>query len=82
MKSEIAKINLFAWVGEDELKAGDFGLKQGFVPAGFIPMVSVSQEKLDKYWEQAERQSARFGKKIYLCKFELTEVIRETKEGK
>ena len=80
MNERIAKITLYAWLGEDEF-GHSVGLKQGIVPAGTIPMVSISQEKLDKYWEQAEKQAAQFGKRIYLCKFEVTEIVRETKGG-
>lgn len=79
MKPE--KLDLYAWIGEDEFKVGDIGLKQAVVPAGYIPMVSVSREKLEKYWQQAEGQSKEYGKKIYFARFELVEIITETKEG-
>ena len=75
------EIELFAWLGEDEMGSGAVGLKQGMVPAGVIPMVSISQEKLDNYWIQAEQQAATFGKRIRLCRFKLVEVVRETKKG-
>lgn len=81
LPKEIAGLELFAWVGEDELVKGDFGLKQGIAPAGCIPMVSVSRSKLEKYWQQAEAQADYYGKKIYCCKFVLTEVVQETKAG-
>jgi len=82
LPKEIAELELFAWVGEDEFVKGDIGLKQGVVPAGCIPMVSTSKSKLEKYWPQAELQAAHYGKKIYCCKFVLTEVVQETKAGK
>lgn len=77
MKPE--KLDLYAWIGEDEFKAGSIGLKQGLVPAGLIPMVSVSKEKLDKYWQQAEDQARIYGRRIYLAKFSLVEILEETK---
>jgi hypothetical protein len=78
---EVQEFEVYAWVGRDELGSGMFGLKQGIVPAGTIPMVSVSQEKLDKYWDQAEKQAEVYGHKIYLAKLAFVEVIRETKHG-
>lgn len=78
---EVQEFELYAWVGRDEYGSGEFGLKQGRVPAGMIPMVSVSQEKLDKYWGQAEGQSKTYGQRIYLVKLVFAEVIRETKDG-
>lgn len=75
------KVELFAWIGMDEMGSGALGLKQALVPAGFIPMVSVSQEKLEKHWEKAETQAALYGKKIFFCRFELMEIIRETHDG-
>ena len=78
----IENTQLFAWVGKDELNDEDtFGLKQGSVPAGLIPMVSIDQKKLDKYWPQAEALAAAYGKKIRLVRYRFAEVIRETKEG-
>lgn len=78
---EILNMQLTAWVGEDEFIPGSFGLKQGIVPAGRIPIVSVDPKKLEKYWPQAEAQAANLGKKIYLCRFKLVEVMQETNEG-
>ena len=79
---EVEEFTVYAWVGRDEFGPGLFGLKQGNVPAGTIPMVSVDQAKLDKYWPQAERQAAAFDQRIYLVKLTFAEVVRETKEGK
>lgn len=79
---EVQEMVLYAWVGEDELgRLPGFGLKQGVVPAGTIPMVSVSKEKLDKYWSQAELQAKICGNRIRLCRFVFAEVIRETQSG-
>jgi hypothetical protein len=83
MTDKIGEMVLYAWVGEDELNnSHELGLKQGLVPAGLIPMVSVSKEKLDKYWTQAVVQAATYGKKIYLVKFTASEILNITKEGK
>lgn len=76
---KLRDVELFAWIGEDEFGSGEIGLKQGTVPAGTIPMVTIQREKLEKYWPQAEAQAAAFGKKISFCRFQLVEVLNETK---
>lgn len=78
---EVQKFEVYAWVGRDELGTGVFGLKQGIVPAGTIPMVSLSREKLEKYWSQAEAQAQHFGQRIYLVKMAFSEVIQATECG-
>lgn len=75
---ELETIELFAWLGEDELGSGEIGLKQGSVPAGLIPMVSIHREKLEKHWSQAEAQAKHYGKRIYLVRFKVVEVVRST----
>jgi hypothetical protein len=80
MEQSLEKMELFAWVGEDEYD-GTLGLKQGVVPAGHIAIVSTSKEKLDKYWPQAEKQAREYGKRIYLVKFAFCEVLNKTIEG-
>jgi hypothetical protein len=74
-------LELYAWVGEDEFGSGAVGLKQGVVPAGTIPMVAIEREKLDRYWANAERQAAAFGKRISLVRFRAVEVVRRTAAG-
>jgi hypothetical protein len=79
---EVTGLELYAWVGRDEYGSGKFGLKQGVVPAGMIPMVAIDQKKLDQYWETAEAQAQNWGQKIYLVRLTFAEVVRETKHGK
>lgn len=79
--NKLSKTQLYAWIGEDEFGSGQVGIKQGIVPAGCIPIVSISREKLDPYWNQAEKIAEFYGKKIFLCRFELVEVVRETMKG-
>jgi hypothetical protein len=81
MNPQLPKTQLFAWLGEDEFGSGEIGLKQAQVPAGLIPIVAIHREKLEKYWAQAEAQAATYGKRIYLCRFELVEVLLETQHG-
>ena len=81
MMERLARIELFAWLGEDELGSGAIGLKQAVVPAGRIPMAAIEREKMEKHFHQAEAQAAQYGKRIYLCRFELAEVLRQTKAG-
>jgi hypothetical protein len=78
----LKSVELYAWVGEDELGSGEIGLKQGLVPAGFIALVSagpkVAREDIQS---QMALQAERFGKKIYLCRFTFAGVMRETIAG-
>lgn len=71
------KIDLYAWIGEDELGTGVTGLKQAVVPAGVIPMVATNLEKMNQEYivKQLQNQSNMFGKKIRLCKFVLQEDV-------
>lgn len=78
---DVAGIELYAWLGEDEFGTGEVGLKQGVVPAGIIPMVAIPRAKLERYWPQAEAQAAQYGKRIYLCRFVMAEVIKSTEKG-
>lgn len=77
----LARVELFAYLGEDEFGSKEIGLKQARVPAGVIPMVAVNRDKMEKHFAQLEAQAAAFGKRIYLCRFQLVEVLRETKAG-
>lgn len=79
---EVREMDLYAWVGRDELGSGIFGLKQARVPAGMIAMVAIDQQKLDKYWDQAELQSRNYGQRIMLVRFTFAEVIRGTVNGR
>lgn len=76
-------VELFAWIGEDELGSGVIGIKQGLVPAGFIPLVATSLDKINRgmLLQAMSEQAANFGKKIYLCRFTLAEVVWTTKQG-
>jgi hypothetical protein len=78
---EVCQLEVYAWVGRDEFGSGVIGLKQGVVPAGTIPMVAIDQQKLDKYWNNAEQQAEAYGQRIYLVKLVVVEVVRETKHG-
>jgi hypothetical protein len=78
---EVTELELYAWVGRDEYGSGVFGLKQGLVPAGMVPMVAIDQKKLDQYWEAAEAQAREFGQRIYQVRLTFAEVVRETKHG-
>jgi len=79
----LTNLTLYAWVGEDELGSGRIGLKQGLVPAGYIPLVAMDYDlpKLERLAPQMEAQSQDYGKKIRLCKFEMTEIVLETEGG-
>jgi hypothetical protein len=76
---------LYAWVGEDELGSGRIGLKQGLVPAGYIPLVAMDYDrhKIDRapLRTAMETQARKYGKKIRLVKFVFAEVVAETTAG-
>jgi hypothetical protein len=74
----LENFKLYAWMGEDEFGSGEIGLKQGRVPAGLIPMVSLDKTKLDKYWSQAEAQARHYHKTICLVRFKFADVVRCT----
>lgn len=77
--SKLEGVELFAWVGEDELGSGEIGLKQAVCPAGCIPMVSVKLDRMTQNYikEQMDKQGKQYGKKIVLCKFKFEAVIEE-----
>ena len=62
---------LFAWVGEDELGSGKFGLKQAFVPAGLVPLVAVDREKIatNQVVDQLRAQARQYRKTISLVRY-------------
>jgi hypothetical protein len=76
---------LFAWVGEDEFNSGRIGLKQGLVPAGYIPLVAMDYDrhKIDRapLRTAMETQARKYGKKIRLVKFVFAEIVAETTAG-
>jgi hypothetical protein len=76
-------LELFAWVGEDEYGSGDIGVRQGMVPAGFIPLVAIQRDKIDRQGlaEAMNYQAAVYGKKIYLCRFTFERVLYSTLPG-
>lgn len=79
---DIRHMELFAVVGEDEFGSGEFGLKQGKCPAGFIPMVSIQQGKVEKYFPQFEEFAKLYGKKYFLARFTFVEIVKESENGK
>jgi hypothetical protein len=77
----IKSVQLFAWVGEDELGSGEVGLKQAWAPCGYTPLVGVDEAKIARFRPEMEAMAKQYGKKIYLGKFELTEILHRTPEG-
>jgi hypothetical protein len=67
-------MKLYAWIGEDEFGSGEVGLKQAHVPAGFIPLVSLHREKIDRpaIRDQLSGQARLYGKTIRLAEFTLS----------
>jgi len=75
----LKSIELFAWVGEDENGSGEIGIKQGLVPAGFIPLVAIERSKIQRgnIVQGLTVQAQIYGKTIRLCRFVFSEVIQE-----
>jgi hypothetical protein len=76
---------IYAWVGEDEFGSGRIGLKQGQVPAGMIPLVTMDYDRYKieraQVRDAMEMQSEAYGKKIRLVKFVFAEIVAETTAG-
>lgn len=64
-------MKLYAWIGEDEYGSGEIGLKQARVPAGYIPLVSLQRDKVDRIdiRKQLQIQANMYGKTIRLVEF-------------
>jgi hypothetical protein len=79
----LKSVELFAWLGEDEHGSTVIGLKQGLVPAGMIPLVAVDCLKVSRggLLSAMNKQASDYGKKIYLCRYRIEEVIYTTVEG-
>lgn len=77
--------SLYAWVGEDELGSRRIGLKQGLVPAGYIPLVTMDYDARKIMRGEIrlglEQQAKTYGKKIRLVRFKFDAVIEETEAG-
>jgi hypothetical protein len=84
--NELKDLALVAWVGMDELGSGRVGIKQGLVPAGFVPLAAMEydQHKLERpnVRLQLEAQAKDSGKRIRLVRFRAEEVLLETESGK
>jgi len=80
----VREMVLFAWVGEDEMGSGEFGLKQGLTQLGLIPLVACKEGKIDQLTliEQLKNQAKLFKKTIRLAKFKFDSIeITITPDG-
>lgn len=82
MSEELLPYYLYAWMGMDEMGSGEVGIKQGVVPAGHIPIVSIDKDKIHRLKSQFEEQAAVYGEKIYLVRYRLDAVEDATNEGR
>lgn len=78
---DISKVELFAWLGEDELGSGEIGIKQALVPAGMIPLVATRMSKMsrDDLRHAMQRMASQYGKTVRLVRFVFEEVVLEVK---
>lgn len=83
MAEKLKDIKLYAWLGEDEMTPnGEIGLKQARVPAGYIPMVAIDESKMDRgpIIMQLDLQGKTYHRRISLCEFKFSRVIKEVGE--
>jgi hypothetical protein len=76
---ELRELVLYAWVGpNDDIPAPDdkWGIKQGVVPAGYIPLVAVDCEKIERQWPQMAGLAKATGKVRYLARLDFAGVVR------
>lgn len=78
---DLKELVLYAWVGEDEFGSGEIGLKQGYVPAGLIPLVAIREDKISSAYakSQLQEQTNKYRKVISLCRFKFDGLIHEIK---
>lgn len=76
-EQRVEDLELYAYVGLDELGSGELGLKQARVPAGYIALVATNQAKLDGNYikNQLALQMRAYGQKIQLVRFKFAEVV-------
>ena len=82
--SDLKDLTLLAWVGRDEFNDdGKIGIKQGLVPAGFIPLAAMGYhlDRLEPLKEAMESQARTYGKKIRLVRCIYVETLMETEAG-
>jgi hypothetical protein len=77
MIDRLLKLELYAWVGEDELGSGEIGIKQAIVPAGCIPIVATTREKVDRPFirEQMQTMVDQYGKTRFLVRFQFNAAL-------
>jgi len=77
--ADVESVELFAWIGEDELGNGVIGIKQAVVPAGTIPIVATTLNKVNQEYltQSLDAMGKKYGKKIFLCKFKFDSIISE-----
>lgn len=68
---QLEDVELYAWVGDDELGDGGIGLKQGFTRCGLIPLVAVRKDRMDSadLVEQLREGAKQYKTPKYLCRF-------------
>lgn len=69
-------VQVFAWMGEDELGSGEIGMKQVMLPGvGLTNLCSVEEHKLHKFTEGLQAQANRYGKTITLVRMQIVEEL-------
>jgi hypothetical protein len=78
MAPDVSKVELYAWVGEDELaNDGKLVLKQTKTPGGSIPLVATNEAQLlgNKVPQSLQLQATIFNKPVMLCRFVFAEEL-------
>ncbi len=74
-------MELYAWIGENELPEYGLSIKRILAPTGCIPLVALRREKAEAMKTKMEAEAKLFGRKVRLVKFVVAEIVAETEAG-
>ncbi len=74
-------MELYAWIGDDELSSDGISIKRVLAPTGCVPGVALRREKAESMKAKMEADAQFRGKKVRLAKFVLAEIVAETEAG-
>ncbi len=74
-------MELYAWIGDDELSSDGISIKRVLAPTGCIPLVALRREKAEAMKAKMEADARTYGKKVRLVRFTVAEIVAETEAG-
>lgn len=78
---ELDGMELYAWIGDDELAEHGLTIKRILAPTGCIPLVALRREKAEAMKAKMEAEARLYGRKVHLAKFVLSEIVDATEAG-